>query len=91
MYRPPVPLQLSEEVEVVRSSADVDVPLACKLDVVAGPCLSRPSYVNTEDVLEVGGGCSAVCGVVGWVSYVNTEDVLEVRGVCVGWGAAVVS
>ena len=42
--------------EVVRSSADVDVPLACKLDVVAGPCLSRPSYVNTEDVLEVGGG-----------------------------------
>jgi hypothetical protein len=38
----------------VRSSADVDVPLACKLDVVAGPC-TNTSYTSTEDVLEVRG------------------------------------
>lgn len=43
----------------MRSSMDVDVPLACKLDVIAGPCSGR-AYTNTEDVLEV--GC------VGWAS-----------------------
>lgn len=50
-YLPHEP-QLSEEVEGVRSSMDVDVPLACKLDVIAGPCSGR-AYTNTEDVLEV--------------------------------------
>lgn len=49
------PMQLSEEVEGVRSSMDVDVPLACKLDVIAGPCSGR-AYTNTEDVLEVRAG-----------------------------------
>lgn len=44
--------RLSEEVEAVRASMDVDVPLACKLDVVAGPC-TNASYTNTEDVLEI--------------------------------------
>lgn len=42
----------------MRSSVDVDVPLACKLDVVAGPCTNR-GYTNTEDVLEVCGRVSA--------------------------------
>jgi hypothetical protein len=36
----------------VRSSVDIDVPLACKLDVVAGPGTNH-SYTNTEEVLEV--------------------------------------
>lgn len=44
--------RLSEEVEGVRSSVDVDVPLACKLDVVAGPGTNH-SYTNTEEVLEI--------------------------------------
>ena len=42
----------------MRASMDVDVPLACKLDVVAGPC-TNASYTNTEDVLEVR-GCACV-------------------------------
>jgi hypothetical protein len=37
----------------MRMSMDVDVPLACKLDVVAGPGSGR-GYTNTEEVLEVG-------------------------------------
>ena len=50
--RLPARPQLSEEIEGVRASVDVDVPLACKLDVVGGPC-SSGSYTSTEDVLEV--------------------------------------
>ena len=57
-------LQLSEEVEGVRSSMEVDVPLACKLDVIAGPCTGR-NYTNTEEVLEVGCCAPLVCYLAG--------------------------
>jgi hypothetical protein len=72
-------LQLSEEVEGVRSSYDVDVPLACKLDVIAGPCTNR-GYTNTEDVLEVGGRAGLGWrrgGVDGWAGGDSSSDACQ--------------
>jgi hypothetical protein len=51
----------------MRMSMEVDVPLACKLDVVAGPGSGR-GYTNTEDVLEVGACAGAAVLVCCWWS-----------------------
>ena len=48
---------------------DVDVPLACKLDVIAGPCSGR-GYINTEDVLEASQRRSnELMSALGWVLW----------------------